>query len=134
MAKTYVSIRRIVQPIYQRYRNVFRGPRSSHDENLEMSQMLIDIKRLDTNADNLNNSVYDNVRIFVGQRDPEAANIHDENEDGKYYIFDDVQVEFYGDSATPDYVQIDTLDTMSSKISRMNHKIRLMELKREMNL
>ena len=85
-------------------------------------------------VDNLNNSVYDNVRIFVGQRDPEAANIHDENEDGKYYIFDDVQVEFYGDSATPDYVQVDTLDTMSSKMSRMNHKIRLMELKREMNL
>ena len=134
MAKSYREIKRIIQPIYQRYRTVFRGPRSSQQENLEMSQFLIDIKRLDANADYLNNKVYEDVRIFVGQKDPEAAQIHDENEDGKYYIFDDVQVEFYGDSATPDYVQVDTLDKISSKIARINHKIKLMEIKREMNI
>lgn len=130
MAKSYLEIKRIVQPLYQRYRNTFRGPRSSQKENLEMNKILIDLKRLDEKVDNLNNKLYENVRIFVGQVDPESAGIHSEYEDGLYYEFDDIQVEFSGDSATPDYVVVDTTSTIIGKMSRINQKIKYLENKK----
>lgn len=130
MAKSYSEVKRIIQPLYQRYRNTFRGPRSSQKENLEMNKILIDLKRLDEKVDNLNDKLYEDVRIFVGQVDPEMTGIHTEYEDGLYYEFDDVRIEFSGDSATPDYVVIDTTSTIIGKISRINQKIKYLENKK----
>lgn len=130
MAKTYTEIKRMIQPLYQRYRSVFRGPRNSGLENLEMNKMLIDLKRLDQKVDNLRDQIHSDVRIFIGQDDTEFAEIHTPYNDGKYYTFSDVIVEFYGDSATPDYVQIDTISTISSKLSRLSGKIQALENKK----
>ena len=125
MAKSYIEIKRIIQPLYERY--IYRGPRSSEKENLEMNKIYIDLKRLDEKIDYLNNKVYQDVRIIVGQVDPETYSIHTPYEDGSYYLFDDLQFEYYGDSATPDYLQIDTTLTISSKMSKMLHKIKRLE-------
>jgi hypothetical protein len=130
MARSYSEVKRIIQPLYQRYRNTFRGPRSSQKENLEMNKILIDFKRLDEKIDNLNNKLYEDVRIFIGQVDPETFSIHTEYEDGSYYEFDDIRIEFSGDSATPDYVVIDTTSTITGKISRINQKIKYLENKK----
>ena len=130
MAKTYTEIKRIIQPLFQRYRTVFRGPRNSELENMEINKMLIDMHRLDEYILNIDDRIYDEQRIFIGQIDPEKAQIHAEYDDGKYYIFSDVQVEYYGDSATPDYLQIDTIDTAASKISRLSRKITMLEKRR----
>ena len=130
MAKTYTELKRIIQPLFQRYRTVFRGPRNSELENMEINKMLIDMHRLDEYILNIDNRIYDEQRIFIGQIDPEKAQIHGEYDDGKYYIFSDVQVEYYGDSATPDYLQIDTIDTAASKISRLSRKINMLEKRR----
>jgi hypothetical protein len=127
MAKSYIEIKRIIQPLYQRYRNTYRGPRSSQKENLEMNKIYIDLKRLDEKIDSLNKKVYEDVRIIVGQVDPETYSIHTPYEDGSYYLFDDLQFEYYGDSATPDYLQIDTTLTISSKMSKMANKIKRLE-------
>jgi transcription initiation factor IIE alpha subunit len=127
MAKSYIEIKRIIQPLYERYRNTYRGPRSSEKENLEMNKIYIDLKRLDEKIDYLNNKVYQDVRIMVGQVDPETYSIHTPYEDGSYYLFDDLQFEYYGDSATPDYLQIDTTLTISSKMSKMLQKIKRLE-------
>lgn len=129
MARTYTEIKRIIQPLYQRYRNTFRGPRSSHLENLEMNKILIDLKRLDQKTDDLNEKVYQDVRIFIGQVDPQTYGIHEEREDGVYYTFDDVQIFPYGESPTPNYVEIPTTITMSSRLSRLAHKIKMLESK-----
>jgi hypothetical protein len=129
MARTYTEIKRIIQPLYQRYRNTFRGPRSSHLENLEMNKILIDIKRLDQKTDILNEKIYEDVRVFVGQVDPETYGIHEEREDGLYYTFNDVEIFFYGESATPDYIEIPTTITMSSRMSRLAHKVNMLESK-----
>lgn len=132
MAKTYTEIKRIIQPLYQRYRNVFRGPRNSELENMESNKMLIDLQRLDEYILNIDDRIYDDQRIFIGQIDPEKPQIHEEYDDGKYYMFSDVQFEYYGDSATPDYLQIDTLDTAASKMDRLSKKIKMLE-KRKLN-
>lgn len=129
MAKTYTEIKRIVQPLYQKYRNVFRGPRSSHLENLEMNKILIDLKRIDQQTDLINEKIYENIRIFIGQVDPEASAIHEQRIDGLYYTFDDVQLFPYGESPTPNYIEIPTTITVSSRLSRLSHKLKVLESK-----
>lgn len=130
MAITYRSPRRLIQPLFQRYRNTFRGPRSSHLENLEMGKILIDFKRLDEKADFLNEKVYSDIQIFVGQVDPEQTPVHEEYEDGKYYVFEGILMEYYGDSATPSSLSIDTVSTLSSKLSKIHRKIITLEQKK----
>jgi hypothetical protein len=130
MAITYRSPRRLIQPLFERYRNTFRGPRSSHLENLEMGKTLIDIKRLEEKVDYLNEKVYSDIQIFIGQVDPEEAPVHEEYEDGKYYVFDGILVEYYGDSATPSSLSIDTISTLSSKLSKIHRKIITLEQKK----
>jgi hypothetical protein len=127
MARSYIEIKRIIQPLYERYRNTYRGPRSSEKENLEMDKIYIDLKRLDQKIDYLNDKVYQDVRVVVGQVDPETSSIHTAYEDGSYYLFDDLKFEYYGDSATPDFLQIDTTLTISSKMSKMLQKIKRLE-------
>lgn len=131
MAKTYIEIKRIIQPLFQRYRNTYRGPRSSEKENLEMNKILIDLKRLDEKIDNLNNQSYDDVRIFVGQVDPQAVNMHLENEDGLYYSFSDIEVHYAGDTTPPSYVEIDTTFTLAGKMSRILQKVKTLEKRKQ---
>ncbi len=54
--------------------------------------------RLDGYIQDIDEQIYEQQRIFVGQLDPEKVQIHEEYNDGKYYIFDDVQIEYYSDS------------------------------------
>lgn len=130
MAITYKEGRRLIQPLFQRYRNIFRGPRSSHLKNLEMNKILIDLKRLDEKADNLNEKLYKDIQIFMGQVDPLLIQVHEEYEDGKYYIFENVLVDYFGDSATPTNLTIDTVSTMAGKLSRINEKVKKLEKRR----
>lgn len=130
MATTYREIKRFIQPLYQKYRGTFRGPRSSEKENLEMNKILIDLKRLDNEIENIDQGIYEKTRIIVGGKDPAELTIHEEYEDGKYYIFSDVIVDFYSDSATPDYITLDSLPTALSKLSRLNLKIKRLENKK----
>jgi hypothetical protein len=95
-----------------------------------MNKMLIDLKKLDEKADYLKNKTYSDIQILVGQVDPEQVQIHDDYEDGKYYRFDDVIFEFFGDGATPDYLEIDTTSTVSSKLSRIAEKVKELENKK----
>lgn len=130
MAISYREGRRFIQPLFQRYRNIFRGPRSSHLKNLEMNKILIDIKRLDEKADNLDEKLYKDIQIFIGQVDPLLVEVHEEYEDGKYYIFENVLVDYFGDSATPTNLSIDTVSTMAGKLSRINEKVKKLEKRR----
>ena len=130
MAITYRSPRRLIQPLFQRYRNTFRGPRSSNLENLEIGKVLIDIKRLEEKVDYLDEKVYSDIQIFVGQVDPEGVPVHEEYADGKYYVFEDILVEYYDDSATPSTLSIDTISTLSSKLYKIHRKIITLEQKK----
>jgi hypothetical protein len=99
-------------------------------ENLETNKILIDMHRLEDSIQDIDNRIYDEQRIFVGQYDPEKTQIHEDYNDGKYYIFSDIQFDYYSNAATPDYVQIDTLDTVASKMNRLSKKIKMLEKRR----
>ena len=127
MARSYRENKRIIQPLFQRYRNTYRGPRSSEKENLEMNKILIDIKRLEEKVNNLNNNSYQDIRIFVGQVDPEFNSIHLENEDGLYYSFSDILIHYKDEVTDPATLEIDTTSTMAGKMSRILQKIKMLE-------
>jgi hypothetical protein len=129
MARSYTEIKRIIQPLYQRYRNTFRGPRSSRLENLEMNKILIDLKRLEEKTNVLDEKIYEDVRIFIGQVDPETFGIHEEKLDGLYYTFNDLELFLYGESATPEYVEIPITLTIAGQISNLAHKVKMLESK-----
>ena len=131
MAITYREIKRIVQPLFSRYRNTFRGPRDSEKQNLEMNKILIDIKRLEEKINILNEKVYTDVQVILGYGDPEEVQVHGEYEDGKYYIFDDILVKYLDESATPEYVQIDTMQTAAGKLNRIAKKVKELEKKKD---
>ena len=95
-----------------------------------MGKTLIDIKRLEEKVDYLNEKVYSDIQIFIGQVGPEETPVHEEYEDGKYYVFDGILVEYYGDSATPSSLSIDTISTLSSKLSKIHRKIITLEQKK----
>jgi hypothetical protein len=130
MAITYRETKRLIQPLLKRFRNTFRGSRDSAKENLFMHQMKIDLHRLDQSVDLLDDNLYENVRVFIGQVDPETVVIHEEYEDGRYYSFSDLLIEYYGDSATPTNLTIDTIPTISSKLDRIYRKIKFLENKK----
>lgn len=131
MAITYREIKRIVQPLFSRYRNTFRGPRSSQKENLEMNKFLIDIKRLEEKINILNEKVYTDVQIILGYGDPEQVQVHEEYDDGKYYMFDDILVKYGDESATPEYLQLDTMETIAARLNRIAKKVKELEQKKD---
>lgn len=131
MARSYKEIKRIVQPLYQKYRNTFRGPRSSQMENMEMNKFLIDVNRLEERIDSTKSKVYEDIRIFINQVDPEVNEIHYSNEDGFYYSFENDNLKFYehNGSATPDYLELPVMNTISGRLSRLREKVKNLESK-----
>jgi hypothetical protein len=131
MARSYKEKKRISQPLYQRYRNTYRGPRSSQVENMEMNKILIDIKILEEKIEALNLKVYEDVRVFVNQVDPELNEIHNLEDDGFYYTFTRDMLTFneYNGSPNPDYLEIPVLNTISGRLSRMAEKVKNLENK-----
>lgn len=130
MAKTYNQNKRYIEPLYQRHRGVYQGPRESQKENLEMNQFLTDTLRIENQLLKINSLIIDNVRIFIGALDVEFSEIHTEYEDGKKYIFDDVDIFYENFSITEDNLEIDTLPTIDSKLHRLTQKIKILEQKK----
>lgn len=130
MAKTYNQNKRYVEPMYQRSRGIYQGPRESQKENLEMNQFLTDTLRIEDRLIKIDSAIIDNVRIFVGALDVELAEIHTEYEDGKKYTFDDVDVFYANFSISEDDLEIDTLPTIGSKLQRLSQKIKILEQKK----
>lgn len=133
MAKTYKeeSSKRFIQPFFQRIRAIYKGPRQSVKENLEMNKFLIDVSRLDERADELDSRIYDDIRIFVNQNDPEKTPIHTVGDDGDYYTINEVR-EFMW-HATPAYVDLDTTFTIQGKLDKIIQKIKVLEDKKLRN-
>lgn len=131
MARSYREKNRILQPLYQRYRNTYRGSRNSGVENMEMNKILIDIKILEEKCEALDSKVYEDVRIFINQIDPEVNEIHTLEDDGFFYRFTDNTLTFNGHdgSGNADNLKIPVLNTVSGRISRLAQKVKNLENK-----
>lgn len=130
MANTYNENKRIIEPLYRRYRNTYRGYRSSEKENLEMGQFLIDVNRLEERIVQTDLESFSKVRILVGALDSEEVDIHSQDSDGKIYIFSDIEVFHDYSGSEEQELEVQTLSTLASRLQRLNQKIKKLERKR----
>lgn len=116
---------RKIQPVFQRFRTKYRFSRSSQNENSETNNLKIDITRINNSLNDLDKTVFDDLKILVGD-------IKDLNEElsltgGLSYVISDV--DFYDDNSSEliEDIDIDVTNKLSSIISRIELKVSRLE-------
>jgi hypothetical protein len=119
----------IIEPVFSRSRQKYKGERSSGQENLEINALLVDLNRIDNQAVSIDSSL-GNVSLNL------VAKISDLTEEeildnGKNFeientdiLFDD-RVTSYGDLEQS--MILETLSKISGKITRIQNKIKRLE-------
>lgn len=127
MAKTYTNqknIDRLREPLFQISRTKFRGVRSSLNENLETNLLKLDLTRISNELDNVDSSILDDLVFLIGD-------INDINQsvlenDGLSYMISGVKF-YFDDTASLSDLEIDTVNKLSSKLSRLTNKVQRLE-------
>lgn len=116
---------RKIQPVFQRFRTKYRFSRSSQNENSETNNLKIDITRINNSLNDLDKTVFDDLKILVGD-------IKDLNEElsltgGLSYTISGV--DFYNDNSSEliEDIDIDVTNKLSSIISRIELKVSRLE-------
>lgn len=116
---------RIREPLFNINRIKYRGPRSSELENLETNLLKLDITRILTELENIDISILDSLTYVLGS----TKNLSEQQklQDGVSYDIENVF--FYIENVIQlDYtLVIDTIDKVSSKLSRLSAKIKRLE-------
>lgn len=128
MATTFSNkqkIETIREPLFQVSRNKYRAPRSSQLENVETNLIKLDITRIYNELDNIDLGILQSVTYLVGDIEDIDQNVS--LSDGLSYTID--YVDFYEDSIVEfdNILFIDTIDKVSSKLSRLLSKVRRLE-------
>lgn len=127
MAKTYTNqknIDRLREPLFQISRTKFRGVRSSLNENLETNLLKLDLTRISNELDNVDSSILDDLVFLIGD-------INDINQsvlenDGLSYMISGVKF-YFDDTTSLSDLEIDTVNKLSSKLSRLTNKVQRLE-------
>jgi hypothetical protein len=132
MAKTYSSKnkqQRIREPLYSRHRAKYRGVRHSLDQNVETNLIKIDISRILDELESIDVNILNDLTILVGEKSEITDTIL--LDDGLSYTVEGVAFT-YGSSDFSTQVmaelEVDTLDKMSSKLSRLQRKTKDLEV------
>jgi|688.fasta_scaffold06622_6 hypothetical protein len=114
------KIERVKEPLFQISRARFRAPRDSRQENLETNLLKLDLTRILQQLENLDINIYNNIKFIVGDRadTTSAMNLND----GLSYSLADI-----GASFDPAPLGIDSIEKMSSQLSRISYKIKRLE-------
>lgn len=128
MARTYTEsyvASRNRQPLLQKVRTKYRFKRSSEQENLETNLIKLDITRINESLKLVDSRIDSDIKLFIGSvKDVnEASNL----DDGLKYPLTGVQ--YYSEEASPTLqdLQIETIEVLSSKISRLIEKVSRLE-------
>jgi hypothetical protein len=114
------KIERVKEPLFQISRARFRAPRDSRQENLETNLLKLDLTRILQQLENLDINIYNNIKFIVGDR-ADTTNAMNLN-DGLSYSLADI-----GASFDPAPLGIDSIEKMSSQLSRISYKIKRLE-------
>lgn len=131
MAKTFNQINKITrirEPLYTRNRVKYRAVRNSQQENVETNMIKIDISRLLNELNAIDTSILNNLKIVIGNKLDITTDIL--LNDGLSYQVEGVDFTFNDNnmmSTTIEDIEIDTIDKISSKISRLYNKINILE-------
>lgn len=131
MAKTFKQVnksKRIREPLYTRSRAKYRAVRSSSQENVETNVIKIDISRLSNELSAVDISILEDLTILVGDKSDITTSVL--LDDGLSYQIDGVDFTFSQDGLSSTVftdIEIDTIDKLSGKISRLYNKINILE-------
>ena len=119
----------IIEPLFSRSRQKFKGERNSGQENLEINALLVDIHRVNNQISDLDTSL-ENISLNLVSRISDLTEA-EALDDGKNFevsntniLFDD-QVTSYGD--LEESMILETLNKISAKISKIENKVRRLE-------
>lgn len=128
MPKTFIDesqLSKLVEPMFSRLRQKYRGNRYSQEQNLEINSMLVDLHRLNNSCLDIENQLNEvcNNLVFNVYNITETENIND----GKNYEIQDVlsmvddNTGSYGDNEEP--MLLETITKLTGKIQRIKNKL-----------
>lgn len=120
---------KIVEPVFSRSRQKFKGERSSGQENLEVNALLVDINRINNQILNLDNSL-ENISLDLVSKisdltEAEALNDGKNLEISNTRILFDDKVTSYGN--LEENMVLETLNKISGKIIKIQNKVKRLE-------
>lgn len=130
MSITYsnsVKRNRIVEPLFQKNKIRYRNVRNSQLENLETNLLKLDITRLYNQLSEIDTLVLDDIRIFVSDGNPSTSTIL--LDDGLTNEISDIDF-YYDDTESLEQLEIDVINKLSGRLSRLLQKIQRLEKNR----
>jgi ribosome maturation factor RimP len=128
MATTYNDpkiTQRIREPLFQVNRVRFRGSRESQCENLETNFLQLDLTRILNELESIDIDILNKLSYLIGETADvtNAVNLND----GLTYSIDDVNIFIDKDGSVEEALEIDVMNKISSKLSRLLNKIQRLE-------
>jgi hypothetical protein len=128
MATTYNNpkiTQRIREPLFQVNRVRFRGSRESQCENLETNFLQLDLTRILNELESIDINILNKLTYLIGETADvtNAVNLND----GLTYSIDDVNIFIDKDGSVEEALEIDVMNKISSKLSRLLNKIQRLE-------
>ena len=124
MATTYNNpkiTQRIREPLFQVNRVRFRGSRESQCENLETNFLQLDLTRILNELESIDIDILNKLSYLIGETADitNAVNLND----GLTYSIDGVNIFIDKDGSVEEVLELDVMDKLSSKLSRLLNKI-----------
>jgi len=128
MATTYNNpkiTQRIREPLFQVNRVRFRGSRESQCENLETNFLQLDLTRILNELESIDIDILNKLSYLIGETADitNAVNLND----GLTYSIDDVNIFIDKDGSVEEVLELDVMNKLSSKLSRLLNKIQRLE-------
>jgi len=128
MATTYNNpkiTQRIREPLFQVSRVRFRGSRESQCENLETNFLQLDLTRILNELESIDIDILNKLSYLIGETADvtNAVNLND----GLTYSIDDVNIFIDKDGSVEEVLELDVMNKLSSKLSRLLNKIQRLE-------
>jgi conjugal transfer/entry exclusion protein len=132
MANTFnenLDSEKIIEPIFSRSRQKYKGNRNSIQENLEINAFIIDVNRIESQATSLDSSL-ENISLNLVSR---ITDLSDEDilQDGKDFEIENTNILF--DDKLSEYgtleqnMILESLNKISGKITKLQNKIKRLE-------
>lgn len=121
--------RRIIEPLFYRSRQKYKGPRNSQAENVEMNSLILDLERVQLDLDSVEVSIVEKTNFLIGN----IRQITEEEKlnDGPLTDIDGVMInvdnpeETYGTHL--EQMSLPNLNILAARASRLESKIKRLE-------
>ncbi len=121
------------EPLFKRIRAYYRGPRKSSQENLISNQIYIDIQRIYYELEKINIDILNRVKLILDKEQDDLFTNPESDGSRSIPLESDIigDISFHSawkDSVTyTTYTSVPTMDSLSSRLSRIQHKLSRIE-------